>query len=293
MTEIVKLGLLGDGIGRSRAKLLHELIGEIYGIAIDYRPMDLAARKGVAIRDELLRCRNEGFQGVNVTHPYKREAFHCVELLDGFPPGLASINTVLFRGERMLADNTDYSGLLRAFDDRFGAAFRPGRVLVLGTGGVGLAILFALHRLDATELVVHDSRPGLARKVVDELLSHGLPIREASASLVEEMRAADGLVNATPVGMFQYPGMPFPADGIDAQRWVFDAVYTPENTEFLAQCRRHDIEAISGFKLFLYQGLDAFHRFTGIEVDAETVQRAFLKRYPFETPGGFSVAEGG
>ena len=105
------------------------------------------------------------------------------------------------------------------------------------------------------------------------------------------MLACDGLVNATPVGMHQYPGQPFPPGGFARQRWAFDAVYTPENTEFLAQCRQRGIETISGFKLFLYQGVDAFERFTGIEVYAGAVERIFVQRYPLEH--GSALGEGG
>ena len=96
------------------------------------------------------------------------------------------------------------------------------------------------------------------------------------------MEQADGLVNATPIGMFQYPGNPFPADEIKNQSWAFDAIYTPENTEFLNTCRKLEIETLSGFYLFLYQGLDAFKHFTGIDADAVHVEPIFLKRYPLE-----------
>jgi shikimate dehydrogenase len=93
------------------------------------------------------------------------------------------------------------------------------------------------------------------------------------------MSDADGLINATPVGMFQYPGCVFPASRLNVQRWAFDAVYTPEHTEFMAGCRARGIPTLSGFKLFLYQGLDAWKHFTGSSADAGSIERAFLQRY--------------
>ena len=106
--------------------------------------------------------------------------------------------------------------------------------------------------------------------------------RDGVYLLVAEMRQADGLINATPVGMFQYPGNPFPEDGFKNQYWTFDAVYTPENTEFLDQCRRRGIKTLSGFYLFLFQGLDAFKHFTGITAKAKTAEPIFLERFPLE-----------
>ena len=110
----------------------------------------------------------------------------------------------------------------------------------------------------------------------------GLDLREARTDLDAETAAADGLVNATPLGMFQYPGCAFPVAALGGQRWAFDAVYTPENTAFLAACRRRGIDTLSGFGLFLYQGLDAFELFTGVEPDARAIEAAFLERYPLE-----------
>jgi len=283
MTSEIKLGLLGNGIGRSRAKALHELIGELYGLNVRYWPMDLGKQANVSIGDELVRCRNEGYHGVNVTHPYKRDAFKCVSVLPGFPQGLTSVNTVLLEPGQMLGDNTDYTGFCRAFAMRFGQEHKPGRIIMLGSGGVGLAIAYGLHSLKASELVIYDINTQAAQSLVENLKNTSLSARIAdSADLVDEMRCADGLINATPMGMFQYPGNPFPKEGFANQKWAFDAVYTPENTEFLKQCSSSGIDIVSGFQLFLYQGLDAFNRFTHIDVDAVEVEKAFLCRYPLE-----------
>lgn len=283
MSQHIKLGLLGNNLGRSRAKNLHELLGEIYGLDVTYQPMDLVGRPElVSIADELERCRAEGFKGVNVTHPYKKDAFACVTTLPDFPRGLTSVNTVLFNPEGMAADNTDYSGCCRAFRSQFGVDFQPGRVLMLGAGGVGVAIGYALQTLGAEELVIHDTNNELAEGLVRQMSGGRLSVRLADSALIAEMERADGLINATPVGMFQYPGNPFPVAGLGRQKWAFDAVYTPENTKFLHECRQLGIQTLSGFYLFLYQGLDAFARFAGIVAVANEVEPKFLERFPLE-----------
>jgi len=283
MSETIKLGLLGNNLGRSRAKNLHELLGELYSLDVTYQPMDLVSHPApVSIKQELERCRDNGFRGVNVTHPYKREAFDCVTAMVNVPEGLTSVNTVLFTPTAMLADNTDFSGCCRAFSSQFGADFKPGRVLMLGAGGVGVAIAYALQQLGADELVLYDLNEELARTLVKQMSTGPLQVRLTESDLISEMKRADGLVNATPVGMFQYPGNPFPVNGLGTQQWAFDAVYTPEKTEFLTACRIRTIETLSGFYLFLYQGLDAFERFAGISPDEAEIEHLFLKRFPLE-----------
>ena len=283
MSQTIKLGLLGNNLGRSRAKNLHELLGELHGLDVTYQPMDLIhSDPPVSIARELERCKNEGFRGVNVTHPYKVEAFAHITTMPGFPEGLTSVNTVLFADEGLLADNTDFSGCCQAFRHQFGSDFKPGRVLMLGAGGVGVAIAFALKQFGVEELVVKDLNEDTSSALVAQLSASGMSVRLPHGDLLAEMQQADGLVNATPVGMFQYPGNPFPEGGFKDQRWAFDAVYTPENTEFLDMCRRRGIETLSGFYLFLFQGLDAFKHFTGITADAGAVEPAFLRRFPLE-----------
>ncbi len=283
MSESIRLGLLGNNLGRSRAKNLHEMLGGLYGLDVTYEPIDLIDRPApVVIEQELKRCRKLGFRGVNVTHPYKRDAFNCVTTMPRFPAGLTSVNTVLFNDDAMLADNTDFSGCCRGFEKLFDNDSRPGRVLLLGAGGVGVAIAYALREAAAEELIIADIDEQLAKDLAGQLDGRAMSARVADPDLRTEMDGADGLVNATPVGMFQYPGNPFPAAAIKNQSWAFDAVYTPENTEFLKTCRELNIKTLSGFYLFLYQGLDAFKHFTGIDADASQVEPAFLERFPLE-----------
>ncbi len=281
MQDILKIGLLGKGIARSQSKNLHELLGELYNLKLSYQLLDMADRTAPChVGEELRRCRDQGFRGMNVTHPYKREAYAEVTPLGDFPQGLTSVNTVLFEPQGILGDNTDYSGFYHAFSNQFGAGFAPGKVLILGAGGVGVAIAFALLQLGATELVIHDTSKESADSLLRQLAESSAPARLLQKNIVQEMQEADGLVNATPIGMFQYPGNPFPPAGLGGQNWVFDAVYTPENTEFLDHCRRKSITSLSGFRLFLYQGLHAFSRFSGINPQCTAVENEFLKRFP-------------
>lgn len=283
MVRSVRLGLLGNGISRTRAKNLHELLGEMYDLQVTYQVMDLENQAPpVSIEDELIRCREEGFRGVNVTHPYKKDAFDVVATMEKFPHGLTSVNTVLLDGATMVADNTDYSGFYHAFLNQFGSDYAAGQVLMFGAGGVGVAVAFALKQLALKELVIYDLQTETAQNLVDHLCRHDIPARMAGDDLVAEMDQANGLVNATPVGMFQYPGCPFPREGIRGQDWAFDAVYTPVETSFLRRCAAAEVVTLSGFRLFLYQGLDAFERFTGVVPDADAVETEFLKRYPLE-----------
>lgn len=86
------------------------------------------------------------------------------------------------------------------------------------------------------------------------------------ATIEEAADGADGLVNATPVGMGGIDGCPFPRALIGGRRWAFDAVCTPVDTLFILAARAAGLTAMSGYELFLYQGIHAFRHFTGHDV---------------------------
>jgi shikimate dehydrogenase len=91
----------------------------------------------------------------------------------------------------------------------------------------------------------------------------------SAGDLGELLRAADGLVNATPVGMVAHPGMPVSAASLRPDLWVADVVYRPMETELLRQAKRLGCRTLHGGGMVVFQAADAFRLFTGIEPDAE------------------------
>lgn len=80
------------------------------------------------------------------------------------------------------------------------------------------------------------------------------------------------------------PGCPLDPGLIDRQQWCFDAVYTPIKTEFLAHCERKHVRTITGFELFLYQGLDSFEFWSRIKVDEVRARAAFMATFDLNEP---------
>ena len=86
---------------------------------------------------------------------------------------------------------------------------------------------------------------------------------DVAASAEDAVDGVDGVVNGTPVGMYFQPGAPVELAAIGEQRWVFDAIYSPIETELMARAADDEVARISGFDLFMGQGIDAFEIFTG------------------------------
>ncbi|MCB2100273.1 MAG: shikimate dehydrogenase [Rhodobacterales bacterium] len=268
----IQLGLIGENISKSRAPRLHPLLGRLCGLDVTYTPFDSEGVPGFDPMATLQARMDEGFKGLNVTHPYKTVVAAALPNLRPRVRRLGSINTVVFVDGQWIGANTDHSGTIRGYRHVFGT-LPAGRVLMMGAGGVSRAIAFALQDLGVVEILIHDLDDARAHTLTQVLSDHGCAARTVAA---EDLRAAaaqaDGLVNATPMGMYKHPGMPLPADAIGGQRWAFDAVYTPLWTDFLRCCQDRGLAVMTGFELFLFQGLDAFRCFTGITVDEDEVR---------------------
>lgn len=286
---MIQLGLIGEGISKSSAPRLHEFLGKLHGLPVSYIRIDSHETPDFDFPEALKTCGDNGFRGVNVTHPFKERVRSLIDVPDPAVARIGAINTVVFDADPPRGFNTDYTGFHGAFRHRFGDT-APGKVLIVGTGGVGKAMAFALARLGASGIWLYDidtgRADGLSRTLGDAGIDAAVIGGEDFHSAVQ---AADGLINGTPIGMWTNPGNPFPTEAIGGQRWAFDAVYTPMETEFLEAARARSLDIMSGYDLFLFQGFDAFEIFTGVSVDPT---EAMAKFPPPETIGHSPVLQG-
>ena len=267
-----RLGLIGDNIARSQSPRLHVEAGRLCGLDLTYErliPHDL----GRSFDEVFEHCLDEGFRGINVTYPYKEEVVPRLTVPDPATAVIGACNTVLFGQGQPEGHNTDYSGFIAAFRERFPSA-APGRVAMAGAGGVGKAVAFALARLGADELRIFDRDRDRADRLATAVSESGSFTRVVVAGTIEEAAAgADGFVNCTPLGMVGYAGSAVPAPLLAGASWAFDAVYTPVETDFLRDAETAGLEVMSGYELFFHQGIDAFRLFTGMEVDAAALRK--------------------
>lgn len=276
-----KLGLIGNGIQRSSAPRLHRLAASLCDLALTYDLIDLQEQDPANFETVLAQCAADGYWGVNVTYPFKERAAKVVEIPSPVVQQIGAVNTVIFGdGQSSKGYNTDYTGFLRAYQQRFPNQ-APGVVGIVGTGGVGRPVAFGLAQLGARELRLYDLDTAKALALA-KLIQQTMP--QVLVQVCPDVRATvegvDGLVNCTPVGMYQHPGTPLPPTLIQHQRWAFDVIYTPLETEFLAAAHARGLAVMRGYELFFYQGVDAFAHFTGRAVAEEPLRQALASSTP-------------
>jgi shikimate dehydrogenase len=273
----VLVGLVGRGIQLSRTPAMHQTEGRAQGIAYIYRLLD-ADRMGegtLRLEDILAFAGHLGFDGLNVTFPYKQEIIPLLDELSEAAEALGSVNTVVLRGGRRVGHNTDLWGFTESFGRGMAGAPRDS-VLLLGAGGAGAAVAHALLELGAKQLLVRDIAHAKATALAARLGSLFGPDRVTAVSDVAAAAArADGIVNATPVGMAKLPGIPLDPALLRPECWVADIIYFPLETELLAAARQRGCRTLDGEGMAVHQAARAFELFTGIQPDVDRMRAAF------------------
>jgi shikimate dehydrogenase len=276
-SESFVLGLVGIDIEASLTPAMQVREGREQGLTLSYRIID-AGRRGLGIEGlpSLLDWAERlGFDGLNVTHPFKQAVVPLLDDLSDDAEDLGAVNTVVFRDGRRLGRNTDWSGFSRAFQQHLGGG-ECDEVVLVGAGGAGVAVGYGLLAQGASYVAVHDvdiSRADdcavrLAKRYGEERVGVAHELGPALAN-------AGGLVNATPIGMHGHPGSAVPEGLLREDLWVADVVYFPLETELVAAARRRGCRVMTGGGMAVQQAVTAFGMFTGRPADAGRMGRHF------------------
>lgn len=271
------IGLIGSGIGRSLTPAMHEEEARQHGLILYDQLIDLEReQRGADVLAGLLSAlRTIGFAGFNVTHPFKQAILPLLDELSDSARAIGAVNTVVLRAGRWVGHNTDSSGWEWAFRRAWPQADLS-QVVLVGAGGAGAAIAYALLRLGALRVLIFDTESARAVALasrLEEICGSGRV--SPATDLSQAIASAQGLVHATPTGMAHSPGLPLAAALLKPSLWVSEIVYFPLETELLRAARAAGCATLDGGSMAVGQALGAFRLFTGRNADAARVERHF------------------
>ncbi len=280
----LRAALVGHDIADSLTPAMQQAEAGAHGLDFSYGRIDTAtsAHRDTSLAEILELAQAQGMTGLNITHPHKVAVVRLLDQLSDDAARLGAVNTVLFRAGSRIGHNTDLSGFaasLGQFGRHFGRRLDGDRVLLLGAGGAGAAVAFALLRAGVAALSIHDRDPDRCQALRDRLGRHFDPARLAASGGAGQiaLQVPDGVVNATPTGMARYPGSAYPLELLQADMWVADIVYFPLETPLLARARDLGCQVMAGSGMAVFQAAHAFELFTGQPANANRMARTFQR----------------
>ncbi len=268
--------LLAYPAGHSLSPAMHNAAFAHLGLAARYealevRPEALALVAATLRSDEVL--------GANVTIPHKEAVIPFLDGVDETAARIGAVNTVVNRGGRLTGYNTDAPGFGRALAEA-GLALQGRRALLLGAGGSARAVAYALLRAGVSCLGVYNRSAERAEALAGDFAALG-PVHALEAGALEgAVLAADLLINTTAVGMVRASrdpdASPLPPGVLPERGFVCDLVYRPAKTRLLREAEEAGLRTQNGLPMLVYQGAEAFGRWTGREPPVAVMMAAAL-----------------
>ena len=250
----MKYGLLGERLGHSFSKEIHEQIND-YQYEITEVPFDKF--------DEFMT--KHDFIAINVTIPYKEKVIPYLDYIDDAAKKIGAVNTIVNKNGKLYGYNTDYLGL-RDLVLTNNIEVKNKKVLILGTGGTSKTSKAVFTDLGAKELVFASIDP------VGDEISYEDAVKYHSDSEI--------IVNATPCGM--YPNcddLIIDISTFNKLVAVIDVIYNPLKTMLVRKALERGITAVSGLYMLVAQAVYASSIFTDTTYDKKIIDDIYKQIY--------------
>lgn len=263
-----KYAVIGNPVAHSKSPLIHAEFARQTGQDVSYdrlpAPLD-------AFEATLRKFFDEGGKGLNVTLPFKREAWEVTDA-QGYARDAVAVNTIGLVDGRMLGYNTDGIGLLRDLRGNLKCRLGGKRVLLMGAGGASYGVMEPLLREQPEQMVVVNRTLEKALSLVGHFSKvHGVAQRNVSALAYDALGGVrfDIVINATSAGLSD--AMPPLPEGIFApDALAYDMVYG-KMTPFLRFARARGARIADGTGMLVEQAAESFHIWRGVRPDTAPV----------------------
>jgi shikimate dehydrogenase len=271
--------LLGDPVGHSISPQIHNRAFGALGLPYVYIPLRVEPR---GLHSAIYTLRS-GMVGANVTIPHKERALRFCDEISELSAAAGAVNTLYLRDGRLCGTTTDPIGFYRALSAAGHGLDGGDDIVVLGNGGTARTLCSALLLDKKCKSLV------IAARSVDKASALALSIKGLGAAPVScvKIGAPESetvfskcslLVNCTSVGMHPNVGdTPLDKKNFHSGMTVFDAVYNPGETRFLREAASAGCRVKNGLLMLLYQGLESFRYWTGVEAPENIFDEAWLQ----------------
>lgn len=244
----MKFGLVGKKLSHSYSKTIHELISEINYSLIEVDD----------INNFLL---NKPFNGINITIPYKTEAYKYCDVIDEKAAEIGNVNTILNKNGVLHGYNTDYYGL-KSLLKRNNITIKNKRILIIGNGSTSRLTEFICKEKKAEIITILARNPIKTNEHINNYQNY---------------KEYNVIINTTPYGMNpNYEESPlFSIKDFYSLDAVVDLVYNPSKTPLIIEAIKLNIKAVNGLSMLIEQAIKANELFCDLKHDPELFSQIY------------------
>lgn len=259
-----KFAVIGSPIAHSKSPVLHEAGFSEMNLEASFEQVEVSTDQ----LDNWISSEARNFNGVAVTIPHKEKILPLCEKLSPAAEAIGAVNTLYWDEDVLCGTNTDGLGALKAIQTSL-MDLKDKQVLVLGAGGASRALVYALLMAEA-KVAIWNRTGSRAVHLCDEFGAD--PVERLD--LIDPAKI-DLVCNTTSVGLKQWESV-LPAEFWQVHHAAFDMVYDPLETRFLSEAGEAGARIVTGDQMLVFQALEQFRLWHGIELEPEVMQAAFF-----------------
>ncbi|MGD8350064.1 MAG: shikimate dehydrogenase [Gammaproteobacteria bacterium] len=274
-SPVARYAVVGNPVSHSLSPRIHARFAEQTGQALSYEAIEIALGNFEAgIRD----LQQLGYAGLNVTVPFKRDAWAICDRRSRLAEDAGAVNTLILRPEGGIdGDNTDGTGLVRDLEENLGFAVDGARILLLGAGGAARGAIGPLLDRAPRSLTIANRSPRKAVDLAGVFAARGQVRATGFEALAET--DFDLVINATAAGLAgDLP--PLPESCVGSETLCYDMMYDlAAPTAFVAWTRKLGAaRACDGLGMLVEQAAEAFHIWRGVRPDSKDVMQMLREK---------------
>ena len=258
--------VIGNPIAHSKSPQIHARFAEQTSQSLQYdrllAPLD-------AFDQTVKSFIAAGGRGVNVTVPFKLDAFRAATQLSARARAAEAVNTLRFDAGEIFGDNTDGVGLVRDIIHNAKFAISGKNVLLLGAGGAARGVIQALLAESPSQLIIANRTPERASELVEQFAHEANGLLQAS-SFADLKSNFDLIINATSASLAsELPSVP--ASIFSSQSFVYDMMYSSHLTLFMQLATSHGAITRDGLGMLVEQAAESFFVWRGVRPETTSV----------------------
>ena len=265
-----RYAVIGNPISHSLSPMIHAQFARQTGQPLSYGAVLGKIGQFAQSVDQFSR---DGGCGMNVTVPFKLDAFAYAQQHSVRALAAGAVNTLVLNGEGVYGDNTDGAGLLNDLAGRLAHPVAGNKVLILGAGGASRGVLLPL--LNAGVATIHICNRSAAKAhELAALDRDGRVLAVGSDALAQSAMHFDIVINATSTGLSDLP-LPIPAAILRSAGLAYEMLYAAKPTRFMTQAAQAGCARVcDGLGMLLEQAAESFYVWRGVRPQTEPVYAA-------------------
>jgi shikimate dehydrogenase len=259
MTTAKKFAVIGNPIAHSRSPEIHQAFAQQTGIELSYELILAPLDDFTGVVQNFFA---KGGSGINVTVPFKEQAFERCDQLTERAQAARAVNTLWMQDGKLYGDNTDGAGLVNAITT-LNWLLANSRILILGAGGATRGVILPLASAGAGEIVIANRTHSRAEALMNDLKPFIKKTTLTTCTLDHLTGHFDIIINATSASLTG-EGITLPAT------LTFNHAYEMaygKHSRFIDQAKERGVPTADGLGMLIGQAAEAFFVWNGLKPD--------------------------